>query len=307
MTENEVKEKYGAALCALRSYYSVGFFSREYAILRSKEILDDVEKEYQEADDKGKDSLRPKLKSARLLTYRELFEKMFLCIEDLAAIFSALIHPLEEFHKWVAKTPNIKKVFQNITDDEIYKAMKYRDISDYNEDEISIIRKYRADAIESHKKVFETVLSFYKLNEKAYIRMKHGNSLFYNLDSVMIRQEETFIIPVEYNTKIIENVDILMLNSFIYQKTYRLFQYIQQFQRILCEINMNFIENGGHYHPVGLIPEPKSKADEEKINNIISKYWFQDNVKYNINTKIELKADLKKINSMVDFYNNIPL
>ena len=36
MTKFEIREKYTAALCALRSYKNVGFFSREYAILRSR-------------------------------------------------------------------------------------------------------------------------------------------------------------------------------------------------------------------------------------------------------------------------------
>lgn len=141
MTRFEIKEKYTAALCALRSYKSVGFFSREYSILRSREILDNVEKEFQEANDKNRELIDKKLKISQLLTYRELFEKMFLSIEDFAAIISALMHPLEEFHIWVAKASNIKKVFQNITDNKIYEIMKYRDISDYNECEANIVKK----------------------------------------------------------------------------------------------------------------------------------------------------------------------
>ena len=30
--EKGIEEKYGATLCALRSYKSIGFFSREYAL-----------------------------------------------------------------------------------------------------------------------------------------------------------------------------------------------------------------------------------------------------------------------------------
>lgn len=307
MTEYEIQEKYVGALCALRSYKSVGFFSREYAILRSKESLNNVEEEFQKASDDKKDFFGKKLKIAKLLTYRELFEKMFLCIEDLAAIVSALIHPLEEFHIRVAKEPNIKKVFENITNEKIYEVMKYRDISDYEGFEADIVKKYRAMTIESQKNLFETILQFYKINEKAYIRMKHGNSLFYSLDTAMIGGLETFIIPVEYNTKIIENVDILMLNSFIYEQTYKLFQYIQQFQRMLCDINIDFIENGGLYHPIGLIPEPESEEDKKMLNEINVKYSPQKIVKYNINTMVNLKTNLKKINTIIEFYNSIPL
>lgn len=307
MTGNEIEEKYTAALCALRSYKSVGFFSREYAILRSREILDNVEKEFQEANDQNREMLEKTLKISQLLTYRELFEKMFLSIEDFAAIVSALMHPLEEFHVWVAKAPNIKKVFQNITDDKIYEVMKYRDISDYNECEANIVKKYRAKTIELSKKVFETILNFYILNEKAYIRMKHGNSLFYSINTVNIKGIDTFVIPVEYNTKSIEQVDMLLLNSFIYDKIYILFQYIQDFQRILCDINMDFIENGEIYHPIGLVQEPESMEDKELLEGIISKYTPKTAVRYNINTMINLKANLKKINTIIDFYNNIPL
>lgn len=307
MTAFEIQEKYGGALCALRSYKSVGFFSREYAILRSKETLNNAEEEFQKASDDKKCFFEKKLKIAKLLTYRELFEKMFLCIEDLAAIVSALIHPLEEFHIWVAKEPNIKKVFQNITKEKIYEAMKYRDVSDYEEFETDIVERYRAITVESHKNLFETILQFYKINEKAYIRMKHGNSLFYNLDTVMIGGLETFVIPVEYNTKEIENVDILMLNSFIYEQTYKLYQYIQQFQRILCDINMDFIENGGFYHPIGLIPEPESEEDKKILDKINLKYSSNEVVKYDINTMVNLTANLKKINTIVEFYNSIPL
>lgn len=307
ITEHEIQEKYGAALCALRSYQSVGFFSREYAILRSKEILNNTEKEFQEADADKKESFKQKLKIAQLLTYRELHEKMFLCIEDMAAIFSALIHPLEEFHMWIVKEPNVKNVFKNITDDKIYKAMKYRDISDYDESEENIVKKYREQSIKSHKKLFETILKFYTVNEKAYIRMKHGNSLFYNLDTIMIGDKETYVIPVEFNTRSIEQVDILLLNSFIYEKTFKLFQYIQEFQRILCEINTDFIENGGYYHPIGLVPEPDSKEDKELLERIISKYSPKKSTKYNINTMINLKANSKKIGTIIEFYNSIPL
>lgn len=45
--EKGIEEKYGATLCALRSYKSIGFFSREYAIMRSREILAETIKEYE--------------------------------------------------------------------------------------------------------------------------------------------------------------------------------------------------------------------------------------------------------------------
>lgn len=155
--------------------------------------------------------------------------------------------------------------------------------------------------------MFETILVFYTINEKAYIRMKHGNSLFYSLDTVNINGLDTFVIPVEYNTKSIEQVDMLMLNSFIYEKIYVLFQYIQEFQRILCDIYMDFIENGEIYHPIGLVPEPESEGDKELLERIVLKYTPKDAVKYNINTKISLNANLKKIETIINFYNNIPL
>ena len=73
MTGHEIEEKYTAALCALRSYKSVGFFSREYAILRSREILDNVEKEFQEADDQNREMIEQKLKISQLLTYTPVY------------------------------------------------------------------------------------------------------------------------------------------------------------------------------------------------------------------------------------------
>lgn len=109
MMDNEIVEKYGPTLCAFNSYKSVGFFSREYAILRSEEMLNDVIEEYNKSDEEQKKSLSSKIKSAQLLTYRELFEKMFLCIEDLAVIVSGLMHDLDKFNIKVAKSPNVKR------------------------------------------------------------------------------------------------------------------------------------------------------------------------------------------------------
>ena len=269
--EKGIEEKYGATLCALRSYKSIGFFSREYAIMRSREILAETIKEYESKSERDKEILLPKLKSAKLLTYRELFEKLILSIEDLAAIFTALTHPLNEFA----------------------------------EDEYQIVKKYRDIIFESHKKLFDTILKFYKINEKAYIRMKHGNSLFYTIDTIMIDGLESFVIPVQYNTKDIKNVDVLILNDFIYEKMYNLFYYIQQFERILCDLNEDFIASGEKYHPVGLIPKINDENEQKIIEAIIKKYSKKQT--FNINTKLSLSTSQEKINNIIEFYKKIPL
>lgn len=303
--EKGIEEKYGATLCALRSYKSIGFFSREYAIMRSREILAETIKEYESKSERDKEILLPKLKSAKLLTYRELFEKLILSIEDLAAIFTALTHPLNEFAEYVTKEPNIKKAFSNITDEKIMCALKYGNIDYYEKDEYQIVKKYRDIIFESHKKIFDTILKFYKINEKAYIRMKHGNSLFYTIDTIMIDGLESFVIPVQYNTKDIKNVDVLILNDFIYEKMYNLFYYIQQFERILCDLNEDFIASGEKYHPVGLIPKINDENEQKIIEAIIKKYSKKQT--FNINTKLSLSTSQEKINNIIEFYKKIPL
>lgn len=105
--------------------------------------------------------------------------------------------------------------------------------------------------VERIKNIFDLILKFYNINEKAYIRMKHGNSLFYSLDTFSINGEETFVIPVQYNTKEIEKVDVLLLNENIYRITRVLFNYIQDLQRVLCDMNIDFICDGGVYNPIG--------------------------------------------------------
>ena len=167
------------------------------------------------------------------------------------------------------------------------------------------VKKYRDIAFESYKKFFDTILEFYKINEKAYIRMKHGNSLFYTIDTIMIDGLESFIIPVQYNTKDIKNVDVLILNDFIYDKMYNLFYYVQQFERILCDLNEDFIASGEKYHHVGLIPEIINENEQKIIEEIIKKY--SEKLHFNINTKISLNTSPEKINNIIGFYKKIQL
>ncbi len=135
--------------------------------------------------------------------------------------------------------------------------------------------------------------------------MKHGNSLFYTIDTIMIDGLESFVIPVQYNTKDIKNVDVLILNDFIYEKMYNLFYYIQQFERILCDLNEDFIASGEKYHPVGLIPKINDENEQKIIEAIIKKYSKKQT--FNINTKLSLSTSQEKINNIIEFHKKIPL
>ena len=121
----------------------------------------------------------------------------------------------------------------------------------------------------------------------------------------MIDGLESFIIPVQYNTKDIKNVDVLILNDFIYDKMYNLFYYVQQFERILCDLNEDFIASGEKYHHVGLIPEIINENEQKIIEEIIKKY--SEKLHFNINTKISLNTSPEKINNIIGFYKKIPL
>lgn len=302
--ERTVQEKYGPTLCAIRSYKSIGFFSREYAILRSKEILEETILEFESKSETEKEKFLSKVNTAKLLTYRELFEKLMLSIEDLAAIFYALTFPLEDFAVNITKEPKITNVFSKITDEKIRLIFKYGNVSDYEEDEFDIVKKYRDRFIEVCREYLNIILQFYEINKKAYIRMKHGNSLFYTTDTVKIEGIDTFVIPVQYNTKVVDNVDVLLLNEYIYEKMYKLFNFIQELSRVLCDINEEYVLSGEKHHPVGLIVEPLDQVEKEKIEAIIQKYSVKQYI--DVNTMLNIKANLKKIDKIMDFYKKIP-
>jgi hypothetical protein len=305
-SKEEIIKKYGAALCALYSYKSVGFFSREYSILRSQEILSEAIKQYNEAPREEQLKMHNKVKASKLLTYRELFEKMFLCIEDLAAIIHGVLKGLESFHIEIVKSPSVKKTLSGLTDEKIFRMLRYRDIGDYEPQEQEYVKSIREPMIDQLKHIIALILEFYELNEKAYNRMKHGNSLFYTLDTFTINNEETFVIPVQYNTKEIEKVDVLVLNETIYTKTWKLFNYIQSLLRIICDMNIDFIQGGGEYHPLGLVIEPKNEAESEMNSKLIEKYSKTKDI-YNISTNVSIISREEKIQNIVKFYNKIPL
>lgn len=306
MNENDIQEIYAPTLCALNSYISIGLFSREFGVRNCFEKLKQVKEEYNNASNEEKEKLKEKVEITKLLVYRELFEKTFLSLEDLAAIVSALVKDLKDFHIEVSKEPTILKALSKITKEKVYKMLKYKDISSYDKEDREYIQEKRDEVVKSIQNMCAYICEFFKKNKMAYMRMKHGNSLLYSTSKCSVDGEEYFVLPVEYNPKNIDHVDILIFNEAICKKILKLFWYIQDFSRLLCEINRQYIECGCYEDPIGTLLLDEEK-EQEKIDMLRKKYWNHDMKKYNCNTQSLLTCNKKKIKNIINFYNSLNL
>lgn len=301
-------DKHGPALCALNAYISVGISSREYAARCAQNNLMEEYKKFNYKDSNDVDKFIEKYNALEVLTYQTLFVQMYLLIEDTVAILDSLTKDLCKFHENIAKNHNIENVLKSLSKNDllIKKILKFGDIDATDEAEKSEIEKKRMRAIDNFKTLIQIVLEFYQRHHIAYNKVKHGNSLFYNLDTQIIGSEKTYIIPVSYNSKEIEKTEILLLNKTIYEKTWTLFGYLSDFLRLVCHINKDFIEHYGKEDNACSI----IILDENDFKYLMRKYsvFTDDSVddKLNVDTRVLLTINEKKITDLFNFYTSLP-
>lgn len=299
MNEEQIKEKYAGTINSLMNYMHIGIISRTFMMQNHCENLADIIK---------KNNTNEKSKSeeiSELLTYKELFERLCLVIEDFSIIFNALSLELSDFHKNILHQPNVEKILQKIDKASIYKVLKYDDISYMANEDKEVIECYRNKNIKMILEINNYMQEFIKYNWLIYTKLKHGNTVIYNYEKINLDNIPTYVLPVMYNTKKPQEVRALVLNYPIYKKMLMLFNSILILTESFCETNYEYICNCELENILGSVyVDSFSKNEYLKVKEILKKYPKKSN-HYDINLCLKWDADINKIKDIINMYKKI--
>lgn len=240
-----------------------------------------------------------------LLIYKELFERLCLVIEDFSIIFNALSLELSEFHRNILHQPKVESIIKNIDKNSIYKVLKYDDLSYMTNDDKSIIEEIRNNSVDIVLEIKRYIEKFLEHNWLIYTKLKHGNTVIYNYNKIVLDGINTYVLPVMYNTKEPKKTKPLILNYNIYLKMQLLFDSILILTKSFCDTNYNYICSCETENILGEIyTDTMDENMIKKVKDILKKYPKGTSY-YNISLQVKFESELEKLKNIIDMYKEM--
>lgn len=236
--------------------------------------------------------------------YIELLVRICELIEDYTGICSALWGNLKDFPKSILTQKSPKNIIEQLNDEKLNILLRYTPLNEIylSLEEINLIQYIREKNITYIKKYNEKLKYFIKLYWTFFNKYKHGNTLIYQFNPIIINGERTVIIPAIYNSKNPSITTSIIVNKRIYELWKTIFDFLVIINKNIIGRTIMYIETGGNLLIEYSCLDELKKEEKELAIKIIEKYRLNF-PSFNINAKVNINIEPKILKKHLDILN----
>jgi len=233
--------------------------------------------------------------------YVEFLVRICELIEDYTGICSALWGNLRDFPKAIINENSPKKIMEQFSDEKLNILLRYAPLNEkrLSSKEINLIQYIRENNITYIKKYNEKLKYFIKLYWIFFTKYKHGNTLLYQFEEIIINGERTMIIPAIYNSKNPSIATSIIVNKSIYELWKSISDFLFIVNKNIAGRAITYIETGGNLLIEYSSLNKLKKEEEELAIKIIEKRKL-DVPRINIIATAKLNVEPKILKKHLD-------